>query len=1656
MAARPTIFIGLGGAGTRIVDTVARRLQESTRWEDIRARVGFVCADFWEPAEPLAEPVQTVGMTGRDLARQADNYEKLERRADDARLGSWLGPSYSELLSTSRQLQKGAGGSRLLSRLRFYCHLAENSGFREVLRAEYDRLSTAAASRDSTAPYRLLFAASLCGETGGAILLPAAYLVRSLWQRLSGKPPRLEALLLLPSAFREISDHGHLNSNAYAALKEIDAFMAIPHTAGAGGRPSMPLVFDPHGRPGEDKASNAPFESVCLLGGHAATTTQNLRAAAEIALASSIDPLAGRFAAWKSNQLPHIAVPAPGLSPRRYETAGVSAIRVRQRERFVSLCADEVAARTLEMLGSAWTGAEVAPRGSSGRLAERILSMLRDHEGELERVALAAVDRDAIRASVSALSHRAPELRPIVATVRDRLVATQRPIARSTSAFVDEIRRDDFFERLWRDCELHPLDWRESILALLTRMSSWADEASVVMARPTLMNEPWKLTTDLEEKLASSAGGLFFFRTLGLEAAKATAMERLVQLAEEAVPVLIASAKPQVLSALTEECRGCLAKLRTTGKATVIAADTLLRSCKEATSIQRDWRRARDVFIEPVTDEGSCSLEELAHGAVTESPLKDLLWRPELTVDGKRPIHPHDLNPVLDWLVARASPAIDQRILSLDPLEAIAKEPKIGIAGTFGSPDAGSSKEPLGKSVQRAIDLSEPLADLGRSTVASEGGSIDLRLLAVPTVPVESLETLADAQRAGFDVVFGWPFEDRLTFIQNRACLTAWAFREVVGPMAADYRRQIEQAQAGHAIHPLHIDHRWEPKGVFGAPGPGLPEIGPEARERWEREQAPSSAEAAPPGAHDGPPRPDPRDIESDAEVALGECLVKLTTADICSLSVDAIAVSRSRSLRVREAPSRSVHGAIQRRGGAEIDREASCSGPLEHGGVSVTAAGRLPARHVIHAGVIDDLTGRPPDTEILREVVRRCLEEATERGWTSVALPLLAARAGGIHPREAAGVMFDAVMEIAARRDASLVVIFSVTSAPATAELMKRMMPATTAATPAPAAASPPSSAEIPSALLLNAVEHRFPHPVARACYGLREGARSGARLSQLADLLSCTVRHLAVLAFSDAIAVSSATAGPLLERLKKPPSLGDWTGLLRDALKTTAGHGEAFLSELYGERSRHLLKSIDALVEQRNDLLKRREGTPPTPAELKDFKTAVLRLLQSVAFLKDYPLVAVDHASAEHGLRKHSCRLLMGFHGTAEHSVVQSDLELSAQHVYCVSPAKGEVLDLHPFYVHRDCPDCHKAHLFVLRKVSSRRMEYRGIAGSPVIDDDDDKPVSHSFKLEEGRAELATELRRPELRRRKARLLRVDGASARERLEPGVLIDKRYRVLAHLRSGGMADIYEVKDEEAGGDAAALALKLLPYRYLGDHSMVERFLLETSNARDLDHPSITRVLGSGDTLVDLYIVMERATGWPAGGDRVALDASELPLPLDVEQVLDIGGQVCDALSAVHAAEILHRDIKPANLLLFEGGRVKLTDFGIARSRESITLTMTGMAVGTPEYMSPEQFEGKEPTARSDIYSLGVVLFELLTGSAPFRKETALASGMAHARDPVPSPRRERAEVPAELDKLIRKCLAKEPEQRFASAADLARELQSVAAPLDEQAPEQI
>ncbi|MGY1622389.1 serine/threonine protein kinase [Geodermatophilus sp. SYSU D00965] len=274
---------------------------------------------------------------------------------------------------------------------------------------------------------------------------------------------------------------------------------------------------------------------------------------------------------------------------------------------------------------------------------------------------------------------------------------------------------------------------------------------------------------------------------------------------------------------------------------------------------------------------------------------------------------------------------------------------------------------------------------------------------------------------------------------------------------------------------------------------------------------------------------------------------------------------------------------------------------------------------------------------------------------------------------------------------------------------------------------------------------------------------------------------------------------------------------------------------------------------------------------------------------------------------------------------------------------------------------------------------------------------------------------------------------------LSTGTILAGRYEITAPIATGGMGEVWRARDRVLDRVVAA---KVLRSEFTGDPSFVARFRNEARHTAALSHPNIASVYDYGETQDErgaqlAFLVMELVEGKPL----VTILHEEGKLPVD--WTLHVLGQAADGLSAAHKAGVVHRDIKPGNLIVRPDGVVKLTDFGIARARDATPLTRTGMVVGTAQYLSPEQAQGFDVTSASDVYSLGVVGYECLTGGRPFDGTSQVAVALAHInRPPPPLP----ANVPPAVRLLIERALAKDPADRFADGAAFAAAVRSVAA----------
>lgn len=263
------------------------------------------------------------------------------------------------------------------------------------------------------------------------------------------------------------------------------------------------------------------------------------------------------------------------------------------------------------------------------------------------------------------------------------------------------------------------------------------------------------------------------------------------------------------------------------------------------------------------------------------------------------------------------------------------------------------------------------------------------------------------------------------------------------------------------------------------------------------------------------------------------------------------------------------------------------------------------------------------------------------------------------------------------------------------------------------------------------------------------------------------------------------------------------------------------------------------------------------------------------------------------------------------------------------------------------------------------------------------------------------------------------------------------RYEVVRRVGVGGMADVYLADDTKMGRQ---VALKILHPQYAGDESFVERFKREALAAAKLQHPNIVQIYDSGKQGDFNFIVMEYVEG------RSLKDYLADEGPLEVAEATHIAREVLTALAYAHRTGLVHRDIKPGNILLSEDGKVQVTDFGIARAEAGSTMTQTGTILGTAYYLSPEQAQGLPLDGRSDIYSLGVVYYEMLTGRRPFEGDSPVSIAYKHVREMPKLPSTHRPDIPRSLEAIVVTAMAKRPEDRYSSAALMRRDLEAFGA----------
>ncbi len=266
--------------------------------------------------------------------------------------------------------------------------------------------------------------------------------------------------------------------------------------------------------------------------------------------------------------------------------------------------------------------------------------------------------------------------------------------------------------------------------------------------------------------------------------------------------------------------------------------------------------------------------------------------------------------------------------------------------------------------------------------------------------------------------------------------------------------------------------------------------------------------------------------------------------------------------------------------------------------------------------------------------------------------------------------------------------------------------------------------------------------------------------------------------------------------------------------------------------------------------------------------------------------------------------------------------------------------------------------------------------------------------------------------------------------------VVDGRYKILERIGSGGMADVYCAEDTHLGRQ---VALKVLHRRFAQDVEFVERFRREAKSAASLSHPNVVGIFDRGEHEGTYYIAMERLTG------STLKDVIVEEAPLSQERAIDLGIQVLQAAAFAHRRGVIHRDFKPHNVIVDETGHAKVTDFGIARAGTS-EMTETGSIMGTAQYLSPEQAQGHAVTAASDLYSIGVVLYEMLAGRLPFDGDSAVSIALKHLNEPPVALSTLRPDIDPALESVVMAALAKDPAARWQSAEDFAGALEAARA----------
>ncbi len=591
------------------------------------------------------------------------------------------------------------------------------------------------------------------------------------------------------------------------------------------------------------------------------------------------------------------------------------------------------------------------------------------------------------------------------------------------------------------------------------------------------------------------------------------------------------------------------------------------------------------------------------------------------------------------------------------------------------------------------------------------------------------------------------------------------------------------------------------------------------------------------------------------------------------------------------------------------------------------------------------------------------------------------------------------------------------------------------------PEPTQPPDLLPPSSERLLATIESRYPFAIAKTARTWRNLPPEDwlGRITRLEPLFDQTLRHLMLVALAEYLATDSRTRElrtGIRETLAKPGAFGTFKWLL-DLLVKKQGVGVssslATLRSAYFEKQTpgNLVWIMNEAIRLRNLMVKKSEAQPPTKAMYDQSRTLTLELLRELTFLCN-PIVCIRSATRTRTVWDYDCVCFNGPHEDFESFRFQTDLTLESGRVMLVDEKRNGVLDLHPLFVYRNsCPrkECGRPHLYLLQSLDDRAKSATLTAVAATQHEIQD---GHVWK------DLAGLLDTPTLGRwSQSRYLKLPGAEPLVAgIGSGTLVGNgKYKVVRSIKSGGQADVYEVEQLDTG---AHLAMKMLSMTGAAAKQVLQRFDREYEAMKGLDDDHIIRPRERGSDGMLYFIVMELAEGWK-NSSGTARDVGELSKPLEERRVVDIAKQVCKGLAYLHSHGYVHRDIKPGNLLLCAGEQVKIGDFGIAYGHHHSRLTSTGQPLGTAAYMAPEQDGVGTVDATSDIYSLGAVLFELLTGEVPFEGLGFAETLIERTKRPARRVEQVNASISSRMVRIVNRCLERERKERYASALDLLR-----------------